>query len=119
MKLSKKLLGTVIAFLLLIPLASSALTIEEIGSTVQLGTADLKTTIINIILWVLGLLGLIAVIMILYGVFGSIAGGRGGDEERAAKAKRTIVAAIIGLVVIMLAWAIVFFVIRTTTNVTQ
>ena len=117
MKLSRKLiLGAASTGALLLPLAASALTIENVGSTLGLGSADLKQTVINIISFVLGLLGLIAVIMILYGGFIWLTAG--GNEDRVDSAKKIISAAAIGLVVILISWAIVNFVIGATKNVT-
>ncbi len=103
--------------LLVAPSAVSALTIEVVGNTIGLGTADLKETVINIIQWVLGLLGLIAVIMILWGGFMWMTAG--GNEDKVATAKKIITAAVIGLIVILLAWAIVTFVVSTASNVTE
>ncbi len=117
MKLNRKLiagLATVGAFVL--PLAASALTIDNVGATIGLGSADLKQTVLNIISFVLGLLGLIAVIMILYGGFIWLTAG--GNEDKVGSAKKIISAAIIGLIVILLAWAIVNFVVKSTINVT-
>lgn len=108
-------IGTVAA--LALPLIASAVTIDRtIGTTLTLGTSDLKTTVINIIQWVLGLLGLIAVVMILIGGFQWMTAG--GNEEKVAGAKKIISAAVIGLIVVLLAWAIVIFVVNTTSNVT-
>jgi cytochrome bd-type quinol oxidase subunit 2 len=84
---------------------------------VGLGTADLKETVLNILQLVLGLLALIAVVMIIWGGFTWLTAG--GNEEKVEQAKRIITAAIIGLIVILLAWAIVIFVARTTANVTN
>ena len=100
--------------LLFVPVVASALSLEDM-TTLGLGTADLKSTVINIIQWVLGLLGLIAVIMILYGGFMWMTAG--GNEEKVASAKKVISAAVIGLIIILLAWAIVIFVANTTANV--
>jgi hypothetical protein len=116
MKINKKLVAGLITVALLAPLAASALTIDIVGGTLQLGTADLKTTVVNIIQWILGLLGLIAVIMILYGGFVWMTAG--GNEEKVASAKKVISAAVIGLIIVLLAWAIVIFVVKTTSNVT-
>lgn len=86
------------------------------GSTFNLGTTDLKQTVINIVNYVLGLLGLIAVIIIIYaGILWLTAAG---NEERVDKAKKVLSAAVIGLIVILLAWAIVIFVVNSTRNVT-
>jgi len=117
MKLVKKLMPMAMLVLLVAPSAVSALTIEVVGNTIGLGTADLKETVINIIQWVLGLLGLIAVIMILWGGFMWMTAG--GNEDKVATAKKIITAAVIGLIVILLAWAIVTFVVSTASNVTE
>ena len=91
--------------------------IEDIGGTVGLGTADLKQTVINIIQWALGILALVAAVMIIYGGFVWLTAG--GNEESVEKAKKIISAAVVGLIVVLLAWAIVIFVARTTSNVTK
>ncbi len=117
MKLNRKLLAGVISVgVLALPLAASALTIENVGGTLTLGSADLKQTVLNIITFVLGLLGLIAVIMILYGGFIWLTAG--GNEDKVSSAKRIISSAIVGLVVILISWAIVNFVVKSTVNVT-
>ncbi len=90
--------------------------IESFGSQIGLGTADLKETIINIIELSLGLLSLISVTMIIIGGFTWLTSG--GNEEKVDKAKKTISAAVIGIVIVLLAWAIVLFVAKTTANVT-
>lgn len=96
---------------------ATSFSIESIGSQLGLGNADLKSTIINIINIALGLMTLIAVVMIIIGGFTWLTAG--GNEERVDKAKKTISAAIIGIIIILLAWAIVIFVARTTANVTS
>ncbi|USN53419.1 MAG: hypothetical protein H6760_04670 [Candidatus Nomurabacteria bacterium] len=95
---------------------STAFTIENIGGSIGLGTADLKDTVINIIQWVLGILSLVAVVMIIFGGFTWMTAG--GAEDKVDQAKRIITAAVIGLIIILLAWAIVIFVANTTANVT-
>jgi hypothetical protein len=117
MKLSNKVITGLIAVSILAPMVVTAVTVDQnIGTTLSLGTADLKSTIINIIQWVLGLLGLIAVIMILYGGFMWMTAG--GNEDKVSTAKKIISAAVIGLIVVLLAWAIVIFVVNTANNVT-
>ena len=101
------------------PIVSHAVTtfsVESIGSQVGLGNADLKETVLNIIRLVLGLMTLIAVVLIIYGGFVWLTAA--GNEENVEKAKKIISAAVIGLIVILLAWAIVIFVAKTTANVT-
>lgn len=93
--------------------ASTPFSIES--ADVGLGGADLKTTTVNVIKLVLSLLTLVAVTMIIASVF---IAATSGDSDRADKAKRTIAGAVIGLIIVLLAWAIVLFVTRTTANVT-
>ncbi len=96
---------------------ASTFSVESVGSQIGLGDADLKTTVINILQLVLGLLALIAVIMVIIGGFTWLTAG--GNEEKVDKAKKIISAAVIGLIIVLLAWAVVIFVANTTANVTQ
>ncbi|MFA6511765.1 MAG: pilin [Patescibacteria group bacterium] len=96
--------------------SASAFSIEDIGTSIGLGTADLKDTVVNIIQWILGILALLAVVFIIWGGFKWLTSS--GDETRIDSAKKTISAAVIGLIIILLAWAIVIFVAGTTANVT-
>jgi len=102
-----------------LPLAAhgQATTFSIESVDVGLGTADLKETVINILQLLLGLLSLIAVVMIIIGGFTWLTAG--GNEEKVDKAKKIISAAVVGLIIVLLAWAIVIFVARTTANVTQ
>ncbi len=95
--------------------SASAMTTEEFARQIGLGGADLMTVVLNVIRLVLGLVGIVAVIMLLIGGFQWMLSL--GDEERIAKAKRTMSATIVGLIIILLSWAIVSFVIQTTGNV--
>ncbi|MFH1207068.1 MAG: Ig-like domain-containing protein [Patescibacteria group bacterium] len=93
-----------------------AVTVDSgLGSTLGLGTADLESTIIKILQWALGLLGLVAVIIIMYGGFVWLTAA--GNEEKIKKAKRILRDAVIGLVIIMLAWAIVTFIIGRLNDI--
>ena len=104
-----------VAFLAVPAIASAQVNVgDEIGTTFGLGSADLESTIINVVQWVLGFLGLVAVIMILIGGFQWMTAG--GNEEKVASAKKIISAAVIGLIVVLLAWAIVIFVVSQTTD---
>jgi len=116
MRIPKSVIALTLSLGLLAPLAASALSVENIGGTLGLGSADLKQSVINIIRFLLGLLGLIAVVMILYGGFTWMTAG--GNEDKISTAKQIISAAAIGLVIILISWAIATFVIQTTSNVT-
>lgn len=103
--------GIVAAFLLLYPLGVfGQLTIDSgLAPTFGLGSANLQDTVINIVKWALGLLGLVAVIIIIYGGFLWMTAH--GDATQIEKAKRVLKQAVIGLVIILLSWAIVQFVV--------
>lgn len=119
-KLSKLalLLGsfTLLALPVVTHAQATTFSVESVGSQIGLGDADLKETIINILNWLLGIMTLVAVVMIIIGGFTWLTAG--GNEEKVDKAKKIISAAVIGLIIVLLAWAIVIFVARTTANVT-
>ncbi|MFH1170964.1 MAG: pilin [bacterium] len=115
MKLRKIGMGLAVAAILLLPVAAHAISFENPSQSIGLGTSDLKSTVINIINWILGLLGIIAVIMILYAGFQWMTAG--GNEDKVGSAKKIISAAIVGLIIILLSWAIVNFVLKTASNV--
>jgi len=117
-KLSKLTIGLAMLAAVVFPLMASATpySIEDIGTLVGLGQADLKTTVINVIEWVLGILALVAVVMIIFGGFTWLTAA--GSEEKIEKAKKVIGSAVVGLIIVLLAWAIVIFVAGTTRNVT-
>jgi MFS family permease len=113
----KILLTSMFLGLIALPsLAQTSFSIENIGGTVGLGSSDLKNTVVNILQWVLGILALVAVAMIIFSGF--IAATSQGDE-RGERAKKVILGAVIGLIIVLLAWAIVIFVAGTTANVTS
>ncbi|PIY96861.1 MAG: hypothetical protein COY66_02370 [Candidatus Kerfeldbacteria bacterium CG_4_10_14_0_8_um_filter_42_10] len=111
----KKLVGSLAALgTLLVAKSAYAVSFYNPSSTLGLGSSDLQTTVIAIIQWVLGLLGLVAVIMILLGGFKWMTAG--GNEEKIESAKKLLTAAIIGLVIVLLAWAIVIFALGVLQN---
>jgi len=116
--MKKILSGLLFVAILAVPaVAAAQVNVDPtIGGTFGLGSADLQSTVINIVQWLLGFLGLIAVIIILYGGFVWMTAG--GNEERIAKAKKIITAAVVGLIIVLLAWAIVIFVVAQTKDVT-
>lgn len=96
--------------------AVTSFTIENIGGQVGLGTSDLKLSIVHIIQWALGILVLVAVVMVIVGGMTWLTSA--GNDEQVDKAKKIISAAVIGMVVVLLSWAVVIFVAGTTANVT-
>ncbi|MDD5341346.1 MAG: IPT/TIG domain-containing protein [Patescibacteria group bacterium] len=74
-----------------------------------LGSTDIRITIANVIRAFLGLLGIVAIAMILYGAV--IFMTAQGVPEKIDKAKKILIAAVIGLVIILSAFAIASFII--------
>lgn len=119
---------TAVSALLLAPAAafagagSSASNTTDFGlSNIQrgglaLGNQPLITTITQIINVALGLLGIVAVVIILIGGFRWMTAA--GREDQIDGAKKTIFAGIIGLAIILSAWAIATFVISSLSTAT-
>lgn len=90
---------------------------EDFGDTTGLGQADLKTAIGQLINVALGFLGVVAVVIILMGGFKWMTAG--GSDKNVEEAKRLIIAGIIGLAIILAAYAIASFVISSILSATQ
>ena len=75
---------------------------------------DPRDAAVNIVKYLMTFLGIIAVVVILIGGFRWMTAA--GNEDKIAAAKKTIIAGAIGLIVILAAFAIVTFVVQTTTN---
>jgi hypothetical protein len=122
-KLARKVtIFVAVLFVLMIPLVSITQALEfDPGGTIQQKTGlsnpegGLKGTVVRIIQWALGFLGLVAVIFIIYGGF--IWMTAAGNEEKVMQAKKTLTSAATGLVIILLAWALVTFVVKSVINV--
>lgn len=78
------------------------------GTQSGLGNQDLRQTIASIINVALSLLGIIALVIVLYGGFKWMTAG--GNDEQVGEARKIIIAGIIGLAVILSAYAISSFV---------
>lgn len=87
-----------------------------VGGNLSIGNEDPETIVIALINWVLGILALIAVIFILFGGFRWMTAG--GNEESVETAKKILIAAIIGLVIIMAAWGIALYAVTVLGNTT-
>ncbi|MEA3449808.1 MAG: hypothetical protein U9Q85_02420 [Patescibacteria group bacterium] len=75
---------------------------------------DVRQQAVEIIRYLMTFLGIIATVVILLGGFRWLTAA--GNEDRIADAKKTIIAGIIGLVIILAAFAIVTFVVNITNN---
>jgi len=76
--------------------------------------ADLKATIGKLLKVALGFLGIIAVIIVLVGGFKYMTAG--GSEEKVGDAKKWIISGIIGLAIILSAYAITSFALTQFTK---
>ncbi len=85
----------------------------ELGQQQQ----DLRITIARIIRTAMSLLGIIAVLIILYGGFKWMTSA--GSDEAVGDAKKIITAGIIGLIIILTAYAIASFVINSLVTATS
>jgi len=82
-----------------------------LGSTFGLTTKTLKESLISIVNYLLGFLGILAIAIILGGGFKWMTSG--GDDGKVSSARNMIIAGIIGLAIVLAAFAIVRFVVNT------
>ena len=102
-------------------LAQGDLNVNDLGvgaieSELKLGSGDIRQTAANIINVALGFLGIIAVVIVLIGGFKYMVSG--GNEEKTSEARKLIFSGIIGLAIILSAWAITSFVISRLVSAT-
>lgn len=86
------------------------------GAATGLGSTDVRTTIASIIRVAMGLLGIVAVVIILIGGFKWMTAG--GNEEQVGEAKKWIFSGVIGLAIILSAYALASFVINQLVSAT-
>lgn len=115
--LSLSLLLPSIAFAQSDSLNVNDLGVDAVQSSIKLGSGDVRQTAARIINVALGFLGIIAVVIVLLGGFKYMIAG--GNEEKTSEAKKLIVSGIIGLAIILSAWAITSFVITRLVTATQ
>ena len=123
-KLAKKAaIGAAIVLATVVPAIALAQTSGGVdlglnyATAIGLGTQDVRTTVSNVIKAFMGLLGIIAVVIILLGGFKWMTAA--GNEEKVAEAKKLIISGIIGLIIIMSAYAIAQFVVSAIVNGTS
>ncbi len=119
--MKKWLFSLMICLALFMPAVVLGITEEEmlmggIGQTVGLGERDVRLVVASIINVALGLLGIVAVVIILYG--GLIWMTAGGDQKKVDSAKHILTAGIIGLIIILSAYAIARFVVSSLLRAT-
>lgn len=115
-------LAAAVAVPAMVSAQADSLTVNDLGvnaiqGTVKLGSGDVRSTAARIINVALGFLGIIAVVIVLIGGFQYMISG--GNDQKTAEARQLIFAGIIGLAIILSAWAITSFVISRLVNATQ
>lgn len=90
---------------------------DQIQNQTGLGDRDPRDTAAAVIRVILGFLGIIAVVIILLGGFKWMTAG--GNEDKVGEAKKLITAGIIGLVIILTAFAIATFVLTNLMSATS
>ena len=101
-------------------LNANNLGLTQVSNTIAGGSAinkDPRTIAASLINVALGFLGIIAVVIVLIGGFKYMTAG--GEEEKTTEAKKLIVSGIIGLAIILSAWAVTGFVVNSLINSTQ
>ncbi|MFA5248024.1 MAG: IPT/TIG domain-containing protein [Patescibacteria group bacterium] len=88
----------------------------DAGNNLNLGATEPRVIVVRIIQIILGFLGLLAVGLIVYGGFVWMTSA--GDEKRVETAKKIIISAVIGLVIIFSAFIVATFVINRMANIT-
>jgi len=86
----------------------------EYGESTGLSDTDPRTMVANIIKIALAFLGIIALILIIYGGFLWMTAA--GNEERIETAKKVLISAIIGLIIILSAFGITAFLLNSITG---
>lgn len=86
------------------------------GEATGLGTKDIRSTIAQIIKVAMGLLGIVAVVIILIGGFTWMTAG--GNEDKVGEAKKWIFSGVIGLALILSAYALAQFIITNLVEAT-
>lgn len=87
------------------------------GAYTGLGSRDVRRTVASIINVALGLLGIVAVVIILIGGFTWMTAG--GNDEKVTQARKWIFSGIIGLAIILSAYALASWVIEQLVQATQ
>lgn len=124
-KFKKFAFGAGLAAMTLLPAVSTVHAIdikqglENVNSDGNLGSSDpdqLTKTVGSLISTFLGVLGIIFLVLVIYAGFTWMTAA--GDEKKIASAKNILISAVVGLVVLLSAYAISSFVIDQLTTAT-
>jgi hypothetical protein len=115
--MKKLILASSLVMLLALPTATAFAQgnwLNWMGNTIEntpiKPEADLVGIIFRAIQYILAFLGVVAVVVILIGGFMWMTAG--GNDEKVGKAKKILIQGLIGLVIVLLAFAIATFVIQ-------
>jgi len=97
---------------------TNAVSFEDPSGQLGLGTSDLKTSVLETVRLVLGLLGIIVIAMFLIAVAFNWEWS-GASRPVKIWTSRALPALFIGLIIILLAWAIVSYILSTFEDVTN
>lgn len=89
---------------------------NQYAGQIGLGSQDIRTTIASVIRTALGLLGIIVVVLMIYAGFLWMTAG--GDEDKVAQSKKILFNSVIGLMIILSAYAITSFIISKLVDAT-
>ena len=92
------------------PLSEEDFRLRDIGGELGLGTRDIRLTVARLIRGLMTLLGIVAVVIVLIGGFQWMTAG--GNEENVKKAQKRIIQGVIGLLIVVTAFAITQFFIQ-------
>ncbi len=99
-----------------VPLITSQDLGIQYGAATGLGQKDLRVTIASIIRIAMGLLGIVAVVIVLIGGFKWMTAG--GSEDGISEGKSWIFAGVMGLAIILSAYALATYVINSLVTAT-
>jgi len=124
-KIYKHLISLAVVALLLTPVfalqvsAQADFGLNEVGNGLDnsLSDRDPRAIVGSIINVALGFLGVIAVAIVLMGGFKWMTAG--GNEDKVSEAKKLLGAGVIGLAIVLAAWAVSTFIINSIYNATS
>jgi len=90
--------------------------VSQGGLVGENGPEDLRIVVVRLINVSLGFLGIVATLVILWAGFKWMTAG--GSSEEVDKARKIIFAAVVGLLIIMISWALTRFVLTQLYNAT-
>jgi len=100
-----------------VPSTGTDFGVGQFESDLDLGNQNLNVTVAKIINVALSLLGIVAVVIILIGGFRWMTAG--GNDEKVTEARKWIFSGIIGLAIVLSAWAIARFVLQQLSIATN